>query len=169
MITLLMIGCWMSPWSGRSARWGGIFATRPATGASGIKIGHTWPGEQAQVTVSNTYPGPSRGEPPVESEPRPVLPQLRLDELLAELQTRLQAVLATRDRVHALLEAVVAVGGNLDLEIVLRKIIEAAVALVQARYGALGVIGDDGRLSEFIPIGLDEAEIAAIEHWPEGH
>ena len=105
----------------------------------------------------------------MESEPRPVLPQLRLDELLAELQTRLQAVLATRDRVHALLEAVVAVGGNLDLEIVLRKIIEAAVPLVQARYGALGVIGDDGRLAEFIPIGLDEAQIAAIDHWPEGH
>ena len=62
----------------------------------------------------------------MESEPRPVLPQLRLDELLAELQTRLQAVLATRDRVHVLLEAVVAVGRNLDLEIVLRKIVEAA-------------------------------------------
>ena len=104
----------------------------------------------------------------MESEPRPVLPQFRLDELLAELQTRLQAVLATRDRVHALLEAVVAVGGNLDLEIVLRKIIEAAVPLVQARYGALGVIGDDGRLVEFIPVGLDEAQIAAIDHWPEG-
>ena len=105
----------------------------------------------------------------MESEPRPVLPQLRLDELLAELQTRLQAVLATRDRVHALLEAVVAIGGNLDLEIVLRKIIAAAVPLVQARYGALGVIGDDGRLAEFIPVGLDEAQIAAIHHWPEGH
>jgi len=78
-------------------------------------------------------------------------------------------VLATRDRVHVLLEAVVAVGGNLDLEIVLRKIIETAVPLVQARYGALGVIGDDGRLTEFIPVGLDEAQIAAIDHWPEGH
>jgi len=104
----------------------------------------------------------------VESERRPVLPQLRLDELLTELQIRLQAALATRDRVHALLEAVVAIGGNLDLEIVLRKIIEAAVPLVQARYGALGVIGDDGRLAEFIPVGLDEAQIAAIDHWPEG-
>ncbi len=104
----------------------------------------------------------------MESEPRPVLPQLRLDELLAELQTRLQAVLATRDRVHVLLEAVVAVGRNLDLEIVLRKIVEAAVPLAQARYGALGVIGDDGRLTEFIPVGLDEAQIAAIHHWPEG-
>jgi signal transduction histidine kinase len=104
----------------------------------------------------------------VEPEPRPVLPQLRLDDLLAELQSRLQAVLATRDRVHALLEAVVAIGGNLDLEIVLRKIVEAAVPLVRARYGALGVIGDDGRLTEFIPVGLDEAQIAAIDHWPEG-
>jgi len=105
----------------------------------------------------------------VDPEPRPVLPQLRLDDLLAELQSRLQAVLATRDRVHVLLEAVVAVGGNLDLEIVLRKIIETAVPLVQARYGALGVIGDDGRLTEFIPVGLDEAQTAAIDHWPEGH
>jgi signal transduction histidine kinase len=105
----------------------------------------------------------------VDPEPRPVLPQLRLDDLLAELQSRLQAVLATRDRVHVLLEAVIAVGGNLDLEIALRKIIETAVPLVQARYGALGVIGDDGRLAEFIPVGLDGAQIAAIDHWPEGH
>ena len=105
----------------------------------------------------------------MEPEPRPVLPQLRLDDLLAELQTRLQAVLATRDRVHSLLEAVIAVGGNLDLETVLRKIVEAAVPLVQARYGALGVIADDGRLTEFIPVGMDEAQIAGIHHWPEGH
>jgi signal transduction histidine kinase len=105
----------------------------------------------------------------VDPESRPVLPQLRLDDLPAELQSRLQAVHATRDRIHALLEAVIAVGGNLDLEIVLRKIIETAVPLVQARYGALGVIGDDGRLTEFIPVGLDEAQIAAIDHWPEGH
>jgi signal transduction histidine kinase len=104
----------------------------------------------------------------VEPEPRPVLPQLRLDDLLAELQSRLQAVLATRDRVHSLLEAVVAIGGNLDLEIVLRKIVEAALPLVGARYGALGVIGDDGRLTEFIPVGLDEAQIAGIDHWPDG-
>ena len=102
------------------------------------------------------------------SEPHPILPQLRLDDLLSELQGRLQAVVATRDRVHGLLEAVLAVGSNLELEAVLRRIVEAAVALVDARYGALGVVGEDGRLAEFIPVGLDEAEIAAIDHWPEG-
>lgn len=104
----------------------------------------------------------------MEPDSGPVLPQLRLDDLLAELQSRLQAVLATRDRVYALLEAVVAVGGNLDLEVMLRKIVEAAVPLVRARYGALGVIGEDGGLTEFVPVGLDESQIARIHHWPEG-
>ena len=99
---------------------------------------------------------------------RPVMPQLRLDDLLAELQARLQTVLTTRDRVHALLEAVVAVGSQLDLEVVLRQIVEAATGLVNARYGALGVVGDGGGLAEFIPVGLTEAEIARIHHWPEG-
>ena len=99
---------------------------------------------------------------------RPLLPQLRLDELLAELQARLQAILDTRDRSHALIEAVVAVGSQLELEIVLRQIVEAAVQLVSARYGALGVIGEGSRLAEFIPVGLDESQIARIHHWPEG-
>jgi signal transduction histidine kinase len=102
------------------------------------------------------------------AEPHLILPQLRLDDLLSELQGRLQAVAATRDRVHGLLEAVLAVGSNLELEAVLRRIVEAAVTLVDAQYGALGVVGEDGQLAEFIPVGLDEASIARIDHWPEG-
>jgi signal transduction histidine kinase len=101
-----------------------------------------------------------------------LLPNLQLDELLAELQGRLQAVLATRDRMRGLLEAVVAIGSGLDLESTLRRIVEAAVGLVDATYGALGVIGDDDdgkrRLAEFIPVGLSQDEIAGIHHWPEG-
>ena len=99
---------------------------------------------------------------------RPLLPQLRLDDLLAEVQVRLSAAVKTRDRVRALLEAVVAVGSNLELEVVLRQIVEAAVTLVDARYGALGVVGEGGRLAEFVPVGLDEEQIARIHHWPEG-
>jgi len=97
-----------------------------------------------------------------------LLPQLRLDDLLAELQSRLEAVLATRDRMRGLLEAVVAIGSGLDLEAMLRRIVEAAVDLVDARYGALGVIGENQQLIEFIPVGLDAAEIGRIHHWPEG-
>ena len=108
----------------------------------------------------------------VEPAGRPgLLPHLQLDELLAELQNRLHAVLATRDRMRGLLEAVVAIGSGLDLESTLRRIVEAAVGLVDATYGALGVIGDDDsgkRLAEFIPVGLSRDEIARIHHWPEG-
>ena len=62
---------------------------------------------------------------------------------------------------HALLEAVVAVGSKLQLEAVLRQIVEAAVGAGERRYGALGVIGQGGRLADFVPVGLDEAEIAS--------
>jgi signal transduction histidine kinase len=101
-------------------------------------------------------------------ERHPVLPHLPLDDLLSELQGRVQAVLATRDRVHGLLEAVVAVSSNLELEAVLRRIVEAAVTLVNAQFGALGVVGDGGGLADFIPVGLDEAGITRIDHGPEG-
>ncbi|MGH3246284.1 MAG: GAF domain-containing sensor histidine kinase [Trebonia sp.] len=99
---------------------------------------------------------------------RPEMPPLRLDDLLAELQGRLQAVLSARDQMHGLLEAVVAIGSGLDLESTLKRIVETAVGLVDATYGALGVIGEDKRLAEFIPVGLDDEQIAAIHHWPEG-
>jgi signal transduction histidine kinase len=103
------------------------------------------------------------------AEDRPgLLPQLQLDELLAELQARLQVVLGTRDRMRGLLEAVVAIGSGLDLESTLRRIVETAVGLVDATYGALGVIGEGKRLAEFIPVGLSQDEIARIHHWPEG-
>jgi signal transduction histidine kinase len=96
------------------------------------------------------------------------LPQLKLDELLAELQGRIQAVLGARDQMRGLLEAVVAISSGLDLESTLRRIVETAIQLVDATYGALGVIGDDKELAEFIPVGLTDEEIARIHHWPEG-
>src|SRR6202034_966862 len=91
-----------------------------------------------------------------------LLPQLRLDDLLSELQSRLEPVLATRDRMRGLLEAVIAIGSGLELEAMLRRIVEAAVDLVEARYGALGVIGEDQGLIEFIPVGLNADEIGKI-------
>jgi two-component system, NarL family, sensor histidine kinase DevS len=97
-----------------------------------------------------------------------LLPRLHLDELLGELHGRLQAVLATRDRMNGLLDAVVTVGSDLELETMLYRIVEAAAGLADARYGALGMIGEDGSLAEFVPVGVDEAQIGRIDHWPEG-
>ena len=69
---------------------------------------------------------------------------------------------------RGLLEAVVAIGSGLDLGSTLRRIVQTAVGLVDATYGALGVIGDNRRLAEFIPVGLSQDEIERIHHWPEG-
>jgi signal transduction histidine kinase len=103
-------------------------------------------------------------------EARLRLPQLRLDELLEELQARLDAARGTRDRVHSLLEAVLSVGRELDLEQALHSIVEAAAILVDSEYAALGVIGSDGRtLSAFHTVGVTDEQIARIGAYPEGH
>ncbi|NYE70418.1 sensor histidine kinase [Microlunatus parietis] len=99
---------------------------------------------------------------------RHVLPTLPLDQLLNELQSRLTAVLAARDGVHALLDAVVTIGAELDLETVLQRIVEAARTLADCRYAALGVIGEEGELAEFLPTGMTDDEVAGIPELPHG-
>jgi two-component system, NarL family, sensor histidine kinase DevS len=108
------------------------------------------------------------GSPAEERRSGPAAPQLRLDELLEGLQAQISQVRATRDRVHTLLDAVLAIGSDLDLDVVLRRITESAVTLVDAQYGALGVVGTEGRIRQFITVGLDEETIEAIGHYPEG-
>ncbi|WP_406306610.1 GAF domain-containing sensor histidine kinase [Streptomyces sp. NBC_00879] len=97
------------------------------------------------------------------------MPQLHLDELLDELQARIEAVRGTRDRVHSLLESVLSVGRSLDLTQALHRIVGAAATLVDAQYAALGVIGNDGEtLSHFLTVGISEEEIAEIGSYPTG-
>ncbi|MCE7081285.1 GAF domain-containing protein [Streptomyces sp. ST2-7A] len=69
---------------------------------------------------------------------------------------------------HSLLDAVLSVGRELDLEQVLRRIIEAAVALTDSQYGALGVIGDRNELDQFVHVGLDPEQAARIGELPSG-
>ncbi|MEU6864443.1 GAF domain-containing protein [Streptomyces sp. NPDC046876] len=97
------------------------------------------------------------------------VPRLRLDELLDELQVRIDEVRGARDRLNGLLEAVMSVGRKLDLPQVLRGIVEAAVVLVDAEYGALGVIGDEKKLAEFLPVGISDELRARIGDLPSGH
>ena len=74
-----------------------------------------------------------------------------------------------RDRTDLLLDAVVTVSRGLDLETVLHHIVETAVELVDARYGALGVLGSDGRIARFLTVGMSDEQIAAIGPYPTGH
>ena len=82
---------------------------------------------------------------------------------------RTEAPAGSDPRLAALFDAVVAVGSDLDLPSVLRRIVEAGCALVDARYGALGVLGEDGRdLVEFVTHGLTDEQRAAIGPEPHG-
>ena len=96
------------------------------------------------------------------------LSRVRLDELLQELLDRVGEVVTSRERLRALLDAVVVIGSDLDLRSTLERIGAAACELVGARYGALGVIGPDRRLAEFITHGIDPEVHAAIGDLPTG-
>jgi len=69
-----------------------------------------------------------------------------------------------------LLGAVLALGSDLDPPRMLKRIVEAAVGLVDARYGALGVLDPTGtRLAQFITVGIDDTTHQLIGDLPEGH
>jgi signal transduction histidine kinase len=69
---------------------------------------------------------------------------------------------------QALLDAVVAIASDLDLHSVLSRIVVAACELTGARYGALGVIGADGNLDDFVVHGIDDDVRARIGDLPHG-
>ena len=96
------------------------------------------------------------------------LSSLRFDELLAGAQERLTEVLKIRDRLQGLLDAVLAVGAGIELDSTLQRIVQVAANLVDARYGALGVLGIEEGLSEFVHTGIDSETRESMGHLPEG-
>jgi signal transduction histidine kinase len=96
------------------------------------------------------------------------LAHLHLDDLLLELQDRARDIQSTADRLRVLLETVLAIGSELALPALLRRIVEGACDLVDARYGALGVLGPDRTLAQFVTVGIDDATRTRIGHEPRG-
>jgi two-component system, NarL family, sensor histidine kinase DevS len=109
--------------------------------------------------------------PNVETESAPLretLSQLRLRELLAEVQDRIEKIVEGRDRLDGLVEAMLVVTSGLELDATLRRIVDTAIQLVDARYGALGVRGHGHDLVEFVYQGIDDDTRALIGHLPQG-
>jgi two-component system, NarL family, sensor histidine kinase DevS len=73
-----------------------------------------------------------------------------------------------RDRKDALLEAGLTLASELSLPIVLQRIVDLAVQVTDARYGALGVIGGDGNLVEFVTTGISARQRREIGALPQG-
>nr|WP_082377360.1 MULTISPECIES: GAF domain-containing sensor histidine kinase [Micromonospora] len=81
---------------------------------------------------------------------------------------RVGEVMTSRERLRALLDAVVGIGTNLDLRSTLQRIVQAACELVGARYGALGVVGPDRMLHDFIVHGITPEQHEQIGDLPHG-
>ncbi|BCW06119.1 GAF domain-containing protein [Arthrobacter sp. NtRootA1] len=93
----------------------------------------------------------------------------RVDTLLREFVERADELLHAQEQMNGLLAAVVSIAEDLSLEAVLDRVVKSACVLVDAKYGALGVIGEDQRLSHFITVGIDEDGISSIGDLPTGH
>jgi len=73
------------------------------------------------------------------------------------------------NRLRALFEAGLALSSELSLDAVLRRLVEAAAELTEARYAALGVVEPGGaRLERFVAHGVGPEVEAEIGHRPEG-
>ncbi|WP_309710750.1 GAF domain-containing protein [Pseudolysinimonas sp.] len=71
-------------------------------------------------------------------------------------------------RIRELLRATRVVVEQIELDLVLRTIVEAAVSLSGSRYGALGVIAPTGGLEQFVHVGMARELEGRIGHLPEG-
>ncbi|MEV6099261.1 GAF domain-containing sensor histidine kinase [Nocardia sp. NPDC051981] len=95
------------------------------------------------------------------------------DELWGVVPDELRELTASRERLHDLVEAVYTVVSDLDVDLVLRQLVTAAVRLVGAQYGALGLLEPENgsgerQLAQFVPVGMDEETIRRIGYWPHG-
>ncbi|MDJ0954513.1 MAG: GAF domain-containing protein [Acidimicrobiia bacterium] len=75
---------------------------------------------------------------------------------------------AQRDRFAELLDAAAQVSEQGELHGLLESLVDIAMGLTGARYGALGVVGSHGFLVDFIHRGVDGETAAAIGHLPLG-
>ncbi|MFJ6215853.1 PP2C family protein-serine/threonine phosphatase [Streptomyces sp. NPDC092296] len=86
----------------------------------------------------------------------------------ARVQEGMRRAADLHGRMQRLLEAVLSISGELELSAVLRTVVDAARTLVDARYGALGVLNEAGDFTELIPSGEGGEGFAALGRLPHG-
>lgn len=113
------------------------------------------------VFVSDLFHSSSENHPPGTGA--------RIGEILTDFVDSAGEPVNANQRMQGLLNAVVALAEDLSLEAVLHRVVSSACQLVQAEYGALGVIGADRDLSHFITVGIEDELARRIGPLPTGH
>src|SRR5262245_66525769 len=75
---------------------------------------------------------------------------------------QLDQLVAARNQMEQLVRAIVEIGSDLDLDVTLKRIVNAALELAGARNGTLGIRGSDGTLVSFVDAGMDDAQAGPI-------
>jgi len=101
-------------------------------------------------------------------EPEQTGPKLEFETLLAHFVERAEEMMTSQARMRDLIRINHELTSNLDLPTVLRQIVEIGRELLNARYAAMGVIGDERRLEQFIHVGMEQEIVDQIDHLPEG-
>jgi serine phosphatase RsbU (regulator of sigma subunit)/anti-sigma regulatory factor (Ser/Thr protein kinase)/transcriptional regulator with GAF, ATPase, and Fis domain len=106
------------------------------------------------------YMGSDRGES--------AFSRLGRRELVTRMHEQLDELGAARDQMEQLVQVIVEIGSDLDLNVTLHRIVNAAMKLTGALYGALGIRGPDGTLISFILAGIDDDTARRLGDVPVG-
>ena len=82
------------------------------------------------------------------------------DELRREIEL-------LRDRISRLTAASLRISASLDVDTVLREIVEGAQALTGADYGVITTVNDSGQVEDFVTSGLTSEDHRRMLDWPE--
>ena len=93
---------------------------------------------------------------------------LPLTALVDQILARAATPEAARDQLARLVAATQTIGTDLELAGALRNVVQVACDLVDARYGAVGVISAEGLLEEFIHVGMPDDVVARLGSPPAG-
>jgi two-component system, NarL family, sensor histidine kinase DevS len=108
------------------------------------------------------------------SEPGPMFsdpehdPRLSVELLTNQLVEQASVIITAQHRLRRLLKANHSIVQELSLDAVLRRLVATAKDVSGARYAALGVIGGDGMLEQFLHVGMEDDTVRAIGELPKG-
>ena len=95
-------------------------------------------------------------------------PRLSVELLMSQLVEQASVIVTAQQRLRRLLIANRSIVQELSLPAVLRRIVDTAKDVSGAKYAALGVIGADGLLEQFLHSGMDDTTVRAIGELPKG-
>ena len=87
---------------------------------------------------------------------------------MTRMREQLDELVEVRDQMEKLVQVIVGIGSDLDLEVTLHRIVNAAMELTDARYGALGIRASDGTLASFVHAGIDDDTARRLGDLPVG-